>query len=148
MAVMRYSSELDPFGALLALQRELGRVFESPRGIDLGPSGRGVYPATNVFSDREGYVLKMEVPGVAPEALQIQTEGRTLKVSGKREPTVPEKGSFHRRERDFGEFSRSFQLPMELDVGRAEASVKHGILTVRVPKREEAKPRHITVNAV
>jgi HSP20 family protein len=132
MAVMRFSPELDPFGALLALQHELGRVFESPRGIDLGPSGRGVYPATNVFSDHEGYVLKMEVPGVAPDALEIQTEGRTLKVSGKRQPTTPEKGSFHRRERD---------------VGRAEASVKHGILTVRVPKREEAKPRRISVNS-
>ena len=147
MAVMRFSPELDPFGALLALQHELGRVFESPRGIDLGPSGRGVYPATNVFSDHEGYVLKMEVPGVAPDALEIQTEGRTLKVSGKRQPTMPEKGSFHRREREFGDFARSFQLPTDLDVGRAEASVKHGILTVRVPKREEAKPRRISVSA-
>jgi HSP20 family protein len=122
-------------------------VFERPRGIDLGPSGRGVYPPTNVFSDREGYVLKMEVPGVAPDTLEVQTEGRTLKVSGKRQPAVPENGSFHRRERDFGEFSRSFQLPADLDLGRAEASLKHGILTVRVPKREEAKPRHIAVKA-
>ena len=147
MAVMRFSSALDPFGGLLALQRELGRVFERPRGIDLGPSGRGVYPATNVFSDREGYVLKMEVPGVALQSLDIQTEGRTLKVSGKREAQVPEKGSFHRRERDFGEFSRSFQLPADLDPVHADASLKHGILTIRIPKREEAKPRHISVKA-
>lgn len=147
MALMRFSPEVDPFGALLALQRELGRVFESPRGIDLGPSGRGVYPATNVFNDPDGYVLKMEVPGVTPESLDIQTEGRTLKVSGKREPRVPEKGSFHRRERDFGDFSRSFQLPADLDAGRAQASLKHGMLTIRIPKREEAKPRHISVTS-
>jgi HSP20 family protein len=147
MAVMRFSPELDPFGALLALQRELGRVFESPRGIDLGPSGRGVYPATNVFADREGHVLKMEVPGVDPSSLEIHTEGRTLTVSGKREPKTPENGSFHRRERDFGEFSRSFQLPADLDAGRAEASVKHGMMTIRIPKREEAKPRQIRVKA-
>jgi HSP20 family protein len=147
MAVTRYSPEIDPFGALLALQRELGRVFESPRGIDFGPSGRGVYPATNVFSDRDGYVLKMEVPGVSSEALHLETQGRTLTVSGRREPRQPEKGSFHRRERNFGEFSRSFQLPADLDLGRAEASLKHGMLTIRIPKREEAKPRQITVQA-
>jgi len=147
MAVMRFSPELDPFGALLALQQELGRVFDSPRGIDLGPSGRGVYPAANVFSDREGYVLKMEVPGVAPDALALETEGRTLKVSGRREPQGQENGGFHRRERNFGEFSRSFQLPPDLDLGRTEATVKHGMLTVRIPKREEAKPRQISVKA-
>jgi HSP20 family protein len=106
-----------------------------------------VYPATNVFSDRESYVLKMEVPGVAPDALEIQTEGRTLTVSGRRQPRTQEKGSFHRRERHFAEFSRSFQLPADLEPGRTEATVKHGMLTVRIPKQEEAKPRHITVKA-
>ena len=69
-------------------------------------------------------------------------------MSGKREIKTPENGSFHRRERDSGEFSRSLQLPSELDLSRAEASCKHGILTIRLPKKEEAKPRQITVHAV
>jgi HSP20 family protein len=102
----------------------------------------------NVFSDREGYVLRMEVPGVAPENLTIESQGRTLTVSGRREMKTPANGSFHRRERGSGEFSRSVQLPGELDLSRADASCKHGILTIRVPKKEEAKPRQITVNAV
>ena len=147
MALMRFSSEFDPVNALLALQRELSGTLDRPFGLDLGPSGRGVYPAINVFTDRDGYVLRMEVPGVAPEALEIETQGRTLRVSGKREIKPPGEGSFHRRERAGGEFSRSLQLPADLDVARAQASCKHGMLTIRIPKSEEAKPRQISVKA-
>jgi HSP20 family protein len=147
MALMRFSSELDPVDALLALQRELSSTLDRPFGLDLGPSGRGVYPAINVFTDREGYVLRMEVPGVAPEGLEIESQGRTLRISGKRDIKPPGEGSFHRRERAGGEFSRSLQLPADLDVARAQASCKHGMLTIRIPKSEEAKPRQISVNA-
>jgi HSP20 family protein len=130
MTLMRLSSELD-----------------RPSGLDLGPSGRGVYPAVNVFTDREGYVLRMEVPGVAPEGLEIETQSGTLRVSGKRDTKTPDDGGFHRRERGGGEFSRSLQLPADLDVSRAEASCKHGMLTIRIPKNEDAKPRQISVKA-
>jgi HSP20 family protein len=147
MALMRFSSEFDPVDALLALQRELSSTLDRPFGLDLGPSGRGVYPAINVFTDREGYVLRMEVPGVAPDGLEIETQGRTLRVSGKRDIKPPGEGSFHRRERAGGEFSRSLQLPADLDVVRAQASCKHGMLTIRNPKSEEAKPRQISVKA-
>ena len=147
MALMQFSSESDRVDALLALQRELSNRFDRPFGLDLGPSGRGVYPAINVFTDREGYVLRMEVPGVAPEDLEIETQSRTLRVSGKRDIKPPGEGSFHRRERAVGEFSRSLQLPADLDTARAEASCKHGMLTIRIPKNEEAKPHQITVKA-
>lgn len=147
MARFRISSGFDPVAGLLNLQRELDRVFDKPFGIDLGPSGRGVFPPVNVFADKDGYVVKLEVPGVAPEDVSIEAEGRTLKVSGKRDVPSSAEGSFHRRERGTGQFSRSFQLPVDLDVSRAEASYKHGILTVRVPKKEEAKPRQIAVKA-
>jgi HSP20 family protein len=145
MAQMRFSPQFDSVDALLALQRELSGAFDRPLGLDLGPSGRGVYPAVNVFTDREGYVLRMEVPGVAPEDLEIETQSRTLRVSGKRDVKTPEEGSFHRRERAVGQFSRSLQLPADLDVARAEASCKHGMLTIRIPKNEEAKPHQISV---
>ena len=138
---------LDPVSELLALQRELERVFHNPLGFDLGVSGRGVFPAVNVFSDRDGYVVRLEIPGVSPDQLHIETQGRTLTVKGKRERRGPEGASFHRRERNAGEFSRSLQLADTLDLARAEATYKHGILTVRVPKKEEAKPRQITVKA-
>lgn len=147
MTLFRFDSHLDPVNSLLQLQREMERAFEHPLGVDLGLSGRGVFPPVNVFSDRDGYVVRLEVPGVDPANLTIETHGRTLTVSGKRESTPVAGGSYHRRERSEGQFSRSIQLPQDLDVDRAEASCKHGLLTIRVPKREEAKPRQINVKA-
>lgn len=147
MALFRFSPTLDPFNALLNLQRELDRAFNNPVGFDFGLSGRGVSPAVNVFSEQDGYVVRMEVPGMSPEQLAIESHGRTLTISGKREATAPQGGSFHRRERASGQFSRSLQLPTDLDLSRAEASYKQGMLTIRIPKREEAKPRQITVQA-
>ena len=89
----------------------------------------------------------MEVPGIAPDQLKIEGQGRTLTISGTRNAETPEGGAFHRRERSAGQFSRSLQLPEDLDVTRTEASCKHGMLTIRIPKREDAKPRQITVKA-
>jgi HSP20 family protein len=147
MALFRFSPASDPVSGLLDLQRELDRFFQNPLGFDLGVSSRGVFPAVNIFSDKDGYIARLEVPGVSPEQINIESHGRTLTISGKREVVTPENGSFHRRERESGAFSRSLQLPDDLDPARAQASYKHGILTVRIPKKEEAKPRQITVNA-
>ena len=138
---------LDPVSGLLSLQRELERAFENPFGLDLGVSGRGVFPLVNIFSEPDGYVVRLEIPGVSPEDLHIESQGRSVTIKGRREPRGPEDASFHRRERDSGEFSRSLQLPDSLDLMRAEASYKNGILTIRVPKREEAKPRQISIKA-
>lgn len=145
MALFRFSPALDPISGLLALQEELDRVFENPRGFELGVSGRGVFPPVNIFRAGDGYVVRFELPGVTPDQFSIETQGRTLTIKGKREMRTPQGGSFHRRERASGEFSRSVQLPDGLDLSRAEASYKSGLLTVRIPQREEAKPRQITV---
>jgi len=147
MALFRFSPQLDPVSGLLALQREVERAFDNPFGFNFGPSGRGVYPPVNVFADRDGYVVRVEVPGVIPENLEIESQGRTLTISGKREVTPPPQGSFHRRERGIGQFSRSLQLPEDVDLTKAQATLKHGMLTLHVPRREEAKPRQINVKA-
>jgi HSP20 family protein len=147
MTLFRFPSELDPVSGILALQRELERVFEHPLGFDPGPSGRGVFPPVNVFRDRDGYTVRLEVPGVAPEDLHIEAQSRTLTISGERKVAPPEGGAYHRRERGMGRFSRSLQLPADLDLGKIEATYKHGLLTIRVPKTEEAKPRQIIVKA-
>lgn len=147
MALFRFSPSLDAVSGLAALQRELERALQDPLGFGLGFSGRGVFPPVNIFSDSDGYVVRLEVPGVPVDQLRIENQGRTLTVSGNRKSTAPAGGSFHRRERGRGEFSRSLQLPDDLDVTRAEASYRHGILTIRIPKKEEVKPRQITVKA-
>lgn len=145
MALFRFPS-FDPNG-LQALQRELDRTFGAPLFSFGGGPARSVFPAVNVFDDKHSYVVRIEAPGVPPDAFVIESHGRTLTVSGKREMKMPERGSYHRRERDSGGFSRSLQLPEDADSGSAEASYAHGILTVTVPRREEAKSRQISVKA-
>ena len=147
MALYAWSHPLDPVSRLLDLQRDFERVFGNSPGLNLGVSGRGVFPPVNIFAQKDGYVVRVEVPGIAPDQLSIETQGRTLTVSGKREIAAPSGGGFHRRERRSGQFSRSLQLPEDLDLSRAQASYQLGIVTIRVPTREEAKPRQVTVNA-
>ncbi|HXZ86446.1 MAG TPA: Hsp20/alpha crystallin family protein [Myxococcota bacterium] len=137
----------DPVNALLRLQQELEHAFENPRGLDLGPSGRGVLPPVNVFRKDADVVIRIEVPGFAPEDLSVESRGQTLQVSGKRSQEQAAEGAYHRRERMAGEFSRSIQLPRDVDPSQAVASCKHGVLTVRVPARAETKPRQIAVSS-
>jgi HSP20 family protein len=147
MALFTFRRELDPANALHRLQEELERVFENPRGLDLGLSGRGVHPPVNVFREGGDVVIRIEVPGFAPEELSIEGRGQTLTVGGKRAEQPSSEGAYHRRERFTGEFSRSIQLPRDVDASQAAASCKHGVLTVRVPARAEVKPRQIAVTA-
>jgi HSP20 family protein len=147
MAIRFGSTFSSPFDRLLGLQREMERAFENPVGLDLGFAGRGVFPSVNVFQDKEGYLVRVEVPGVAPEKLAVETTGQTLTISGERETNQVEGSSYHRRERDAGKFSRSLTLPSNLDAQGAQASYKHGVLSIRVPLKAAAKPRQIEVQA-
>lgn len=145
---LRFGSQFsNPFDRLLALQREIDRASENPRGFDLGLAGRDVFPPVNVFQDKDGTLVRVEVPGVAPEKIALETNGQTLTISGERENSHVEGASYHRRERESGKFSRSFTLPSTLDLAAAQASCKHGVLTIRVPLKATAKPRQIAVQA-
>ena len=135
----------DPWNALQHLQAEIERAFDQPEGFGL--SGRGAFPPVNVFRGKDGYVARFEVPGLAPEDVSIETHGRTLTVSGKRETCEPAEGGMHRRECWAGEFSRSLQFPGDADTANTSAECKHGVLTLSIPHREEARPRRIRVQA-
>ena len=144
--MVRYLSDFAPFNALLRLQDALQRTSQQPvAGWLAGPSGRGVFPSVNVFSEEDSYVVRMELPGLSPENITIDRLGNTLRIEGKRERSALAEASLHRRERWAGEFARSLQLPQDLDLGKAEASYRNGVLTVRVPRREEEKARQIPV---
>ena len=100
MALIRLAHALDPINALLTVQRELEQVLDNPLlGFDLGVSGRGVFPPVNVFSDAEGYVVRVEVPGVSTDQVTIEAQGQTLTITGRRDVAVPKGAAFHRRER-------------------------------------------------
>jgi len=107
-----------------------------------------VYPPLNVYDNGEGYVVRAEVPGIDPKSLDVQVAGGTLSIRGERKQAQDSSGnSYHRRERDFGEFSRSLTLPKKVDNSKTMASLVDGVLELHLPYAEETKPRKITVRA-
>jgi HSP20 family protein len=145
MALFALRPDFDPFRDLLDLQKQLDRFFRNPQGFGFGLSGHGVFPAVNLFGDKEGIVIRAEIPGVEPSSVQVQIDGQTLSISGERQTRGANGGSFHRRERPAGKFSRSIQLPRGLDRDKAAAECRNGVLTVRISRAEEMKPRLETV---
>lgn len=137
----------DPFDDLLRLQSRLDSLLRHPVSTLWGASGPGGYPPVNVFRGKDGIVVRAELPGFAPEDVSITCENRRLTITGERKPSSEERGGYHRRERPWGKFSRTFVLPEDLDVERASAQVRHGVLTLRVPVAEAAKPRQINIQA-
>jgi HSP20 family protein len=137
---------LSPLESLLQLQGSLDHLLENPaRGLDLGPSARGVFPAVNIFTNDDGTcIVRAEVPGIAADDLDVNVEPRRLSISGERKRPEGE-GSYHRRERRFGQFSRTIQLPDDLDLSQVSAECRDGVLTVRIAKSEATKPRQIQV---
>src|SRR5262249_52977364 len=113
-----------------------------------GPSAAGVFPPLNVFRDKEGdLVIRAELPGVKAEDIDVNCEARRLTISGERRPDTGDKAAYHRRELPWGKFSRAIHLPVDLDVEHAEARFHHGVMTLRIPRAQAAKPRQIAVQA-
>ena len=145
MALLRYSSDLDPVTKLLNLQGDLERFLRNP-GYGLSVSGSGGFPPVNIFDTGEGIAVIAEVPGIDPNSISVSGQGHTLTIKGeRRRETSTDTAGYHRRERSFGEFSRSIQLPEQLDLDKAAATYDAGVLTVKVSKAEAAKPRQIAV---
>lgn len=109
-------------------------------------SGSGVFPLINVFSDGDDFVVVAELPGVKKEDLDIQVRGDTLRIHGKKSIAYDEKASVHRRERSAGEFDRTLSLPDGVDAAKVSAEYRDGVLTLRLPRAESAKPRTVTIN--
>ena len=125
------------------LRREMLRLFESSAP---STAGAGVFPPLNVTQDADNFYVRAEVPGAKASELQISTVKNRLTIAGKREiPQEHERVSWHRRERAEGSFNRSVTLPADLDTERVEARYVDGILTLKLPKAEQAKPRQIVV---
>lgn len=145
MAYLRLRSE-SPFENVVSLQHELDRFFGSGFAGALAPSGRGVFPAVDIFDRDQSIVVKAELPGLRREDVDLVVEDDKLTISGKR--AIAYEGDrlrFHRREREQGQFRRVLRLPTKLDTESANASYANGVLTVTIPKAPEIKPRQVPV---
>ncbi len=134
------------FSALNQLRQEMMRLLNTVT-VDAGSSGAtGVFPPMNITQDDENFYVRAEIPGIKANELTISALRNRVSLAGKREiKPEHERVSYHRRERAEGTFNRTATLPMEVDAGRVDAKYSDGILTMRLPKAEPAKPRQIMV---
>lgn len=144
MSLMRYTGGSD----FDLLRREMDRLFDSffpARRED--DSGSAVWaPRTDLAETDDAYIVSMDVPGIKPDEIDITFEEGTLKVSGERQASKEvEQGQYHRIERSYGRFFRSFRFGGNVDPDKIEAHFDDGVLTIRVGKVEESKPRRIEV---
>ena len=130
-----------PLDALLDVHRELDRVFDN------GNTGPGWRPlATDVIETTDEVRVVMEVPGMDASDLDLTIDNNVLRISGEKRAVQADEGTAWRlTERRYGRFERSFVLPRDVRSDNVEASYENGVLTVRLPKREEAKPRRVEV---
>jgi len=103
------------------------------------------FPALNVWEDGDTLYVEAEVPGVKSEDLDISVVGSDLTIRGQRRPQSHEGVAYHRQERPVGEFTRVLRLPAEVDSAKVEASLSNGVLLIKLPKAEAAKPKKIKV---
>jgi len=138
----------DPFRNFFNLQDQLFRTFDATYGRgDREESMTATWsPLVDIFEDQDGITLKAELPEVDAKDVDIQLEGNTLTLRGERKLEKDEnRDGYHRIERTYGAFSRSFTLPDLVDVEHISAESKDGVLRIHLPKKPETKPRQIKV---
>ena len=138
-----------PFRDLVSFQERMNRLFQDtlgPSREELMTSGTFV-PPVDIYEDEHNITLKLEVPGIEEKDIEVQLENNTLTVRGQRQFEKEEKEeNFHRIERRYGAFARSFTLPNTVETGNVQANYDNGILKIQLAKRAEAKPKQIKVN--
>lgn len=132
----------DSFREMERIQNQLNKLFENYSAW----RSTSEYPPINVYVSEDSVVVTSEMPGVSLEDLDVSVVNDTLTLRGKRLPDEFKSGEMlHRRERHFGEFSRSIQLPFRINAEGVKANFKKGVLHLALPRAEEDKPRKISV---
>jgi len=147
MALVRWT----PLGNLQSFQHEMNRMFdEFFRGGNGEAARTGMSswtPAVDIHETDDGYVIKAELPGVSKDDVSIDVHQNTLTLRGQRKHEAEEKNErYHRVERAYGTFQRSFTLPAVIDQDKVQATYKDGVLELHLPKSEAAKPKRIAIN--
>lgn len=150
MAIVRW----EPFRDLVSIQERMNRLFDdafrgNPRASseDEWALGGTWAPSVDIFEQDGNIVLKAELPGMDAKDVEIHVENNVLTLRGERKlDNEVKRESYHRVERSYGSFARSFTLPNVVDTERIKADYKDGVLRVTLPKKEEAKPKQISIS--
>ena len=144
MLMRRGNPFFDMWDEMSKFHRDVNQFF----GKTKTRSDVGVYPSLNVHDDGESFVVSAEIPGIDPNDLEIESTADSLTIKGERKrPPRGEGESFHRREREWGTFSRSITLGTQVDPDKILAEYKLGVLRVVLPKAKEALPRKVNIVA-
>ena len=142
----------DPFNELASLQDRFNQLLNQPFFRGFGPAveqpltAAKFVPPVNIFEDEQTVNIEAEVPGIQEKDLDISLENNVLTISGERKLEHEEKKeNFHRIERSYGRFTRSFTLPPTVDTENVNAEFNNGVLRITLNKREEAKPKQIKI---
>ncbi|MCI0745107.1 MAG: Hsp20/alpha crystallin family protein [Verrucomicrobia subdivision 3 bacterium] len=140
----------DPVRQLSTLREEIDRLFESPLSwLENGsqPFSSGWLPAIDLYEDKDNVFVRVELPGIKKEEIDISLHEGVLTLSGERRFDKEfDEAETHRMERFAGRFQRSISLPAPVDAAKVRATYKDGVLAITLPKQEEAKPKQIAVN--
>lgn len=140
------SSWWPSYRELNRMKKDIDRLAREFSGTPFREPGAGVFPLTNVTEDPNNYYVRAELPGVTADELDISVTIDGISISGERKIKAEAKDAkYHRKERDAGTFNRILSLPGQFDPDKVEAFCANGILTVVLPKAQEAKPRQISV---
>ena len=146
MAIVRW----EPFRDLFVTQDRFNRLFNETFSRAFGDEEtpvRNWAPAVDIFENDSNIVLKAELPGIDPKDVEVRVEDNTLYLKGERKfEKETKEENYHRIERAYGSFARSFSLPNSIDAEKVAADYKDGLLTLTLPKREEAKPKTIKIS--
>jgi len=150
MAIVRW----EPFRDLVTIQDRMNRIFDDAfRGVPRQGAaeedwalGDSWAPAVDIFENEGNLVLKAELPGIDPTDVDVRVENNVLTLRGERKfESEVKREQYHRVERAYGTFSRSFTLPNLVDTNKIKAEFRDGVLRVTLPQREEAKPKQISI---
>lgn len=151
MTITRFTPFRAPLNDVALLQHKLNSIFNDfarPAGESEGLAAGSFVPPVDVYEDAQKVVLKLEVPGIKQDDLDIRIENQTLTIKGERKFEAEQKEeNFHRIERRYGTFVRSFTLPQTVDTEAVNASYDAGVLTVSLAKKAEAKPKQVKISA-
>lgn len=139
----------DPFRELFNLQNRMGRLFDEagrPRFVENEEATATWSPAVDIYETQQEIVVKAELPDLKQEDIQVSLDNDRLSIRGERKfESEVKRENYHRVERSYGTFSRTFSLPPTVDQEKIRADYKNGVLTVTLPKREIAQTKQINV---
>lgn len=136
----------DPFREMVSMRRAMDRLIDSSFGDELGQSAAEWGLPLDVVEDEDGFTVKASLPGVKPEDVEVTFNKGLLSIRGEmKDESETTQGQYHLRERRFGAFSRAISLPSSVKADDIQAAYEDGILTLKMPKSEEVKPKRIEI---